>query len=136
VKWRTVRIPAELLDEVEKFLKDDLARREGYNSKAQFITDAIREYLHRYKSTRPRLEHMNVYENRVTILDRELERYGRIVDVFLKKDTDEIVYPYCSYCRSNDCLHVDFAFEIPKVRETLQKAGIRKRIRGEEVIAY
>ena len=133
VEWRTVRIPKELLEEVERFLKTELARKQGYNSKAQFITDAIREYLSRYQSLKPRLEHINVYRNRVTILDRELEGRGRIVDVvFVQRDDHEkIVYPYCTYCQSSDCVHADFAFEIPKVRKILERAGIKKRVRGE-----
>lgn len=135
VEWRTVRIQKELLEEVERFLETDLAKREGYNSKAQFITDAIREYLGRYRKLRPRLEHVNVYRNRVTILDRELEGRGRIVDVVFmrRKNGEEIIYPYCTYCQSSDCIHADFAFEIPKVREILHKAGIRKRVRGREI---
>ena len=139
VDWDAVRIPKELVKQIDKFLKSELAKRNGYNSRSQFVIDAVREYLKRYEAElskpRPRLQHINVYRNRVTILDNELEGRGRIVDVvFMRKNhQEEIIYPYCTYCQTSDCIHADYAFEIPKVREILEKAGIKKRVRGETI---
>jgi len=135
VEWDTVRIPKSLSEEVEKFLQTDIAKRMGYNSKAQFVIDAVREYLLKMEK-RPRLEHINTYSNRVTILDRELEGRGRVIDViFLEKKNglEKIVYPYCTYCETTDCLHADYAFEIPEVRRILQQHGIKKRMKGKEI---
>lgn len=135
VEWDSVRIPKGLSEEIEKFLKTEAARRLGYNSKAQLVVDAVREYLAKI-GRKPRLEHVNTYKNRVTILDRELEGHGRVIDVvFLeeKNGLEKIIYPYCTYCQTNDCLHADYAFEIPDVREILRKHGIKKRMRGKEI---
>ena len=50
VNWSTVRLPKEMMDEVEKFLKTDKAKKLGFTSKTQFIVACVREYLeHRTK---------------------------------------------------------------------------------------
>ena len=67
---------------------------------------------------------------------RELEGRGRVIDViFLEKKNglEKIVYPYCTYCETTDCLHADYAFEIPEVRRILQQHGIKKRMKGKEI---
>jgi len=135
-EWSVVKIPRELDRQIEEFLKTDTAKEQLLRSKSHVATQAIKEFLAKFKiEKKPRFEHINVYRNRVTILDRELEGRGRIVDgVFVRKNEHEkVVYPYCTYCGTNDCVHTDYAFEIPQVREILEKAGIRKRMKGLEI---
>jgi len=104
----------------------------GYKSRAEFIKEAIREKL----KTIPReileqlpLEHFNLTENGVRILDRSLANKhsrGRIIDVHFKPDK-----VLCEYCQSNNCKHVGFALSLPEVRKILSKKGweIRKKIK-------
>jgi hypothetical protein len=78
-----------------------------------------REHLPELQS--PPLEHFNVSEHGVRILDRTLtdnSPKGRIIDVYLKPDK-----VWCEYCNATDCRHVKFALEIPEVREVIRSKG-------------
>lgn len=70
---------------------------------------------------RPRFEHVNMYDDHVKILDRELEGRGRLVSVYFKRDKA----PFCDYDLGSECVHVDYAWEIPAVAAILRKAGMR-----------
>ena len=107
-------------------------RSYGLQKRAEFIKESIREKL----KTIPReileqlpLEHFNLSENGVRILDRSLANKhsrGRIIDVYFKPDK-----VLCEYCQSNNCKHVEFALSLPEVRKILSKKGweIRKKIK-------
>ncbi|MEM2143941.1 MAG: hypothetical protein QW279_01150, partial [Candidatus Jordarchaeaceae archaeon] len=76
----------------------------------------------------PQLEHFNVSETGVRILDRTIGNgvsKGRIIDVYFKPD--KVI---CEYCSAEDCKHIEFALSIPKVRKILSEKGwpISKRI--------
>ncbi len=83
-----------------------------------------REYdqLH---NTKPRFEHVNPKEgyptDHVSILDRELGNGGRIVSVYFKRDRA----PFCDYDQGSECVHVDYAWQIPTVAERLRKEGFK-----------
>jgi len=47
-KHATIRIPKEMSDAVEEFLKTDYAKRMGYLYKVDVITCATRELLEKY----------------------------------------------------------------------------------------
>jgi len=47
-KHATIRIPKEMSDAVEEFLKTDYAKRMGYLYKVDVITAATRELLEKY----------------------------------------------------------------------------------------
>jgi len=47
-KHATIRIPKEMADAVEEFLKTDYAKRMGYLYKVDVITAATRELLEKY----------------------------------------------------------------------------------------
>ena len=69
----------------------------------------------------PRLEHFNMSENGVSILDRTLAdktSRGRIIDVYFKPDK-----VWCEYCESARCQHVKFALDLPEVQEILRVKG-------------
>ena len=121
VDWANVRISLDLAEEVKKFVESKLGRSLRYNSQADFVAQAVREALERVRERRPRFNHVNMYEDHVKILDRELERHGRIVSVYFKIDGR----PYCEY-EKNECVHVDYAWEIPEVARVLDPKGIRK----------
>ncbi len=139
-EWSTIRIPKELEEQLEEFLESEEARMQGYRHKTEIATEAIREFLRRHWTgiKKTRLRHVNTWRNRVAIEDPDLPddpAKRRIVEVvFMRRnEREEIVYPYCTYCQTSECIHVDFAWEIPEVRAKLTKAGIRKRVRGKVV---
>ena len=131
-KYRGVTLQRELVNKIEEYIK---AHPEmGYKSLADFVTDAVREKCIELKiltpvPEQPQLEHFNISEQGVRILDRTLANgysRGRIVDVYYKPDK-----VYCEYCQSENCKHVEFALNIPKVREILTEKGwpISKKVK-------
>ncbi|MBT0160956.1 hypothetical protein G4O51_13330 [Candidatus Bathyarchaeota archaeon A05DMB-2] len=131
-KYRGVSLQRELINLIEEYIK---AHPEmGYKSLADFVTDAVREKCSELKilvatSDLPQLEHFNISENGVRILDRSLGNgvsKGRIIDVYFKPNK-----VLCEYCGSDNCKHVEFALNIPKVRKILIEKGwpISKRIK-------
>lgn len=68
---------------------------------------------------RPPLEHFNLDEEGVLILDRTLDPpRGRIIQVFFKPDG-----PDCELCESRRCRHIEFALSLPQVQEILREKG-------------
>ena len=120
-EYTTVRLPKELMEEIDNILKRGVM---GYKSRAEFIKEVIREKL----KTIPReileqlpLEHFNLSENGVRILDRSLANEhsrGRIIDVYFKPDK-----VLCEYCESTRCQHVKFALDLPEVQKILHTKG-------------
>jgi Arc/MetJ-type ribon-helix-helix transcriptional regulator len=130
----TIKIPQELIEEMDK-LKGVM----GFRSRGEIAKEAIRQLLSHYKETLdlpklpplPRLEHFNISENGVRILDRSLGNgvsKGRIIDVYFRPEN-----AWCEYCQSTDCEHVEFALSIPKVQKILIEKGwpISKKIKEE-----
>ena len=92
-----------------------------------FLHESI--LLNQYKGTitppkLPQLEHFNISEHGVRILDRTLTNgysRGRIIDVYFRPEG-----VWCEYCQTDNCRHIQFALTIPKVREIVW----RKREEG------
>ena len=106
-QWDTLRVPHELMEELEKFLESAVAKKTGFTSKTQATTTAMREFIQKYSR---RFEHVNTYEDRVEIMDNNIGKRGDIVTVQLKGKM-----AFCDYCKSNDCVHVKYCWEIPQV---------------------
>ena len=112
------------MDTIENFIK---AHSEmGYKSLADFATDAIREKCEKLGVFNPQmigppLEHFNISERGVRVLDRTLGNgtaRGRIIDVYFTPET-----VLCEYCDSSSCRHVQFALNIPAVQKIVQEKG-------------
>jgi hypothetical protein len=93
----------------------------GYKSRAELVKEAIRDKLKTISQIpeQPPLEHFNISENGVRILDRRLGNKttrGRIVDVYFGPDK-----VWCEHCEASNCQHVKFALSIPEVQEIIQK---------------
>ena len=116
-EWDTLRVPHELMEELEKFLESQVAKKTGFTSKTQATTTAMREFIQKYSK---RFEHVNTYEDKVRILDNNIGKRGDIVTVHFKGKV-----AYCDYCESKDCIHVKYCWEIPQVAEVLKKHGLR-----------
>lgn len=110
--WKTVNVKKSLLDEVERVQRTDEAKKAGITNAAQFVDLALREALEKFE--RRRFEHINMYEDHVKILDNKLERAGRIVSVYFRE-----AKAWCEYCDEHMCVHIQYAWEIPDVREAL-----------------
>jgi len=123
-KYRGITLQRELVNVIERYINSHPEM--GYKSLADFITDAIREKCEQLKiltpmPEQPVLEHFNICEEGVRILDRTLANKtssGRIIDVYFKPDK-----VLCEYCESTSCRHVEFALNIPEVQKILQKKG-------------
>ena len=110
--WKTVNVKKRLLDEVERIQRTDEAKKAGITNVAQFVDLALREKLEKFE--RRRFEHINMHEDHVKILDNKLERAGRIVSVYFRD-----AKAWCEYCDEHMCVHIQYAWEIPDVREIL-----------------
>lgn len=110
-KYVTVRIPPELADDVDK-----LIGKHGFRSRAEVAKESLRRLIAFYKSE-PRLQHFNLNEDGVLILDRTLSP-NRIVQVYFKPDGVK-----CELCDSSSCRHVKYALSKPAVKEILREKG-------------
>jgi len=130
-EYTTVRLPKELMEVIDSIIKSGVG---SYKSRAEFIKEALRRRFEELKILAatpelPQLEHFNISEHGVRVLDRSLANgtsKGRIIDVYFKPDK-----VLCEYCRSGNCKHVEFALNIPKVRKILIEKGweISKKIK-------
>lgn len=64
----------------------------------------------------PRLEHINVFEDHISIRDNELKKE---INVYVKEIKDRKVL-WCEYDQSENCIHVGYAWAIPKVVKALK----------------
>ena len=110
-----------------EFAGEDLDRFEalkkhyGIDANSALITMLLKREYDQVFVKKPRFEHVNVYNDHVKILDRELEKSGRIVSVYFKRDRA----PYCDYDQAKQCVHIDYAWEIPEAAMKLREAGFR-----------
>jgi hypothetical protein len=121
------------VDKIEEYVKNH--PEAGYKSTADFVTDSLRKRCEDLKilvptpPPLPTLEHFNIDEQGVRILDRSLANTtsnGRIIDVYFRPDN-----AWCEYCQTTGCRHIEFALSIPEVRKIIIKKGweISKRIK-------
>ncbi len=126
-KFRGISINKDLVDAIEEYIKAH--PRMGYRSLADFTTDALRKECERQgillpKPPPPMLEHFNLGEGGVKILDRSLANHttsGKIIDVYFKPEGI-----WCDYCQSDSCRHIRFALTEPSIQEVV----IKKRREG------
>jgi hypothetical protein len=129
-RYRGVSLQRELVDKIEEYVKTH--PETGYKSMADFVTDSVRKRCEDLRilvpTPPPTLEHFNLTENGVTILDRSLEPpKGALVDVYFKPDQKNRLQARCEYDETDDCRHVRFALDLPEVQEILQKKGWRAK---------
>jgi hypothetical protein len=120
-RYRGISLQRELVDKIEEYIKNH--PETGYKSLADFVTDAVRKRCEELKilvpisPELPELEHFNVYEDHVTIIDRKMRR---IPSVFFRNNTI-----FCDVCEKKNCRHVKYALKLPKVRKALEKKGLK-----------
>ena len=116
--WRTAMIRDKLFVRVKAIVESNGAKSQGVTNISQFIDLAVRDKIREFKMVS--LSHISTYEDHVKILDLMLDECGRIVSVYFNKDGS----PHCDYCEKIDCVHVQFAWEIPKARDILHGHGL------------
>ena len=105
--YTTVRIPKELANEI-----DDIIGTKGFRTRVEVTKEALRQFLLTY-SKKPLLEHFNLNEDGVRILDHGI---NLIVDVAFKPKGIQ-----CDYCQTNDCRHIRFALSVPEIQGIIRK---------------
>jgi hypothetical protein len=107
IKRQTISFEGEILEWLEYKIKKGIFHN--------FQHGVNYSLLKQIEQEEPRLKHFNIYEDHVTIHDRYLDR---LVDVYFRNGK-----AYCEHCESFDCIHIEFALNIPEVREDLKKRG-------------
>ncbi len=117
--WSTTSVRSTLVEEIKKILQTKAAKREGLTNVSQFVDTAVRDLIDRIESER--MTHLNMYDDHVKILDNHLGNIGRIVSVYFKRGRRS----WCDYCEEPGCVHVQYAWEIPKVGKILRGMGMK-----------
>ena len=117
-KWNTIRVRESTYREIERALNCDEVKSEGISSITQFATSAITKHLRELEWTRMSL--ISTYEDHAKIMDNKLGKIGRIVAVYFRKGEDA----WCEYCDEADCIHIQYAWELPEVRKILKGKGL------------
>jgi len=108
--WKSISLPEEMVEEIARIIRE---RPElGYKSVSSFVIAAIRRLI---EETKPTLEHFNVYEDHVTIIDHKRRR---LVNVYFRNGRI-----YCELCQEAECPHTEYALNIPKIQEALREKG-------------
>ena len=76
------------------------------------------------------LYHVNVYEDHVTI-GQEIAGKKHVINVYTKVNGKGLLQLWCEEDESFDCVHVTYAWTIPKVREMFQNAVRDGRVNGK-----
>ena len=117
-RYRGISLQRELVDKIEEYIKSH--PEAGYKSLADFVTDALRKRCEELRILGPRpeppaLEHFNVYQDHVTVIDHERRMFA---DVYFRNDR-----VYCELCGEEDCEHVKYALSLSKVQKALERKG-------------
>ena len=115
-KWGNIRMRQDLIDRLSKILEVNEVKTDGFTNISQFVDHILRKTI---EDMEKQMEHLNMYDDHVKIMDRKLGKLGRIVSVYFKKENS----PWCDYCEEPDCIHVQYAWEIADVRKILKKHG-------------
>ncbi len=111
--WRTIKIPKELAEQIESIMT-----KEGFNNKADFINQAIRELLQKY--TNSRLEYANFDDDVIRLIDNHKPRGTPFVEIVL--NGKEL---HCKTCQSKACEHIEHAWKEPKIKRQLKEKGLK-----------
>jgi hypothetical protein len=113
--WKTVTIREDTLERLTKVF--ETRERELEKRGIETIDDLVNFALDNFdaKELHGYLEHFNLYEDHVTIVDNQFER-PKYVNVYLREGK-----LYCEADKIDNCIHVGFALNIPEVRRKLGK---------------
>jgi len=112
----TVKIPRELVEEMDKLLG-----KHGFRSRGEIAKEAIRRFMENYKDIleAPVLADLNLNEHGVQIAEIQGNKIVGVAQIYFKPPNKVL----CEKDESSDCRHVKFALELPEVQEILRKKG-------------
>ncbi|QLH06659.1 ribbon-helix-helix domain-containing protein [Nitrosopumilus ureiphilus] len=110
-KWKSIMLPKELIDQLEKFSESNVSRNLGFTNKSQMAAYAVRDFLKHYSSFMAYLELMDVESDFVILMDYKI---GTTVKV---KDKNGKLT--CSK-HKDQCEHMDFVSMIPRVQNLVK----------------
>jgi hypothetical protein len=114
--WKSVSLPESLVAEVEELMNSKHEKRPVKVPLGLFIADMIRDSLEREESSRihePILEEYAVEPDVVYIRDNRKD----VVAELRFKDRKDL---FCNIDGAKNCVHVGFAWSIPKVNGMLK----------------
>lgn len=117
--WTSVSVDKALVTLARRAMQTTAARESGVSSVSKFVELAMREKLERMDMHR--FEHVSTLDDSIRILDSSLTPMGTIVTVSFKDES-----AWCSYCDETQCVHVQYAWSIPEIRDVLEKRGLRQ----------
>ena len=118
-QYIAVNLPREYEPFLNELLeKQEILKRLEINHSSQSHSGLGKWIIEQYliENTRFRFKHINTREKRITIYDKKLKRY---IDLYPKEPNQLL----CDFCGNTECEHVNYAWTIPEVRETLAKKG-------------
>ena len=108
--WKSVSLPEEMVGEIDGVIEQRPGL--GYKGVGSFVISTVRRMI---GETRPALEHFNVYEDHVTVIDH---RRRTLADIYFRDGN-----VYCELCEEKECEHVQYALSIPKIEQALREKG-------------
>ena len=108
------RYVAEQLKRAEEAAKDE--------SVIQISDQEARDWAEEFKEATRNLSllyHVNVFEDHVTIGEEKDGRL-RVINVYVRVNGHGIMRLWCEEDESFDCIHVKYAWTLPKVQEMIQ----------------
>ena len=116
--WKTIAVRQILRQDIDHTLLTETAQDTGLINATQFVENSVREML-RGVSLR-RFELIGVHDDHVSIMDTRVRPLGTTTSIYLRKEK-----PWCDSCEKSECIHIDYMWEIPDVREALMDRGFR-----------
>ena len=117
--WKTVNVKKTLLEKIEGMLHRGKLKNEGVTNTSQFIDIALKEKIEKLEEKN--MSQVNLHGDHVRIMDNRLGKVGRIVSVYYRRGDSS----WCDYCEESDCIHVQFAWELPDVKMILEGFGMK-----------
>ena len=111
-QWKPVQLPKQLVDDLETFANSKTAKSMGFTNKSQFAAYAVRAALDNHSDSLWVYEFVDVTENKVTIIDHEVNKVVNIVFIH-----DRLK---CSIHGWNHCEHQEYIRIIPRVEHMLK----------------
>jgi hypothetical protein len=111
--------------------KEEYRAKHGIRSFSGFVTKFMNDMIELETQKEPKpalempvLEHYNLNEQGVMILDRSIDPpKGKLIEVYFKPMPDNMLQAFCEYDETDRCRHVDFALDLPEVQEIISKKG-------------
>lgn len=116
--WRPVTLKEAIMQRLEaqfRLQKEELAMKH-ITDLGSYISKILEDELERKETLSkyaPFMAEVGIYQNRILIDDKNKDTFFEVI----YKDKEL----FCKGCERNDCMHVGFAYSIPKVIKSLRE---------------